>query len=120
MHQDIENVHEDLNRKNGYASVAAWIARDPDNETFVYRRFDKLSARNLLYFQSELLMLEKRLDELDQEVQMSESLDLKDAARTWELLVKQKEQGDSKAQERIKVLAELRMKLKEYRKHQNS
>lgn len=116
--QDIENVHEDLNRKNGYASVAAWIARDPDNETFVYRRFDKLSARNLLHFQSELLMLEQRIEELDQEVQKSKSLDMKEAARTWEVLVKQNEQGDSKAQESIKLLAELRTKLKEYRRHQ--
>ena len=118
--QDIENGQEGSNRKNGYASLATWIARDPDNETFIYRKFDKLSARNLLYLQSELLMLEARLEQLDDEVQTSKSLELKDAARTWEELVKQNEQGDSKAQKRIKVLEDLRIKLRQYRRHETS
>ena len=49
----------------GYAAVAAWIALDPDSETFVFRKFDRLAARNLLYLQSELLAVEKDLDRLD-------------------------------------------------------
>ena len=33
----------------GYASLATEIARDKDKSTHIYRYFDKLSARNLLY-----------------------------------------------------------------------
>lgn len=35
--------------RNGFPAVAAWIARDLDNETFIFRKFDELTARNLLH-----------------------------------------------------------------------
>ena len=33
----------------GYPSLAAFIASDADRSTQIYRRFDRLAARNLLY-----------------------------------------------------------------------
>ncbi len=36
----------------GFAQVAEWVALDPDNELFVFRKFDKLAVRNLLYLQA--------------------------------------------------------------------
>lgn len=50
---------------NGYATAASLIAQDPDKETYVFRRFDRLTARNLLNLQGELLALQDQLDNLD-------------------------------------------------------
>lgn len=50
---------------DGYLSFAEFIARDRD--AAIYRKFGGLSARNLLYLQSELHYLEGRLHALDKE-----------------------------------------------------
>lgn len=47
----------------GYASLAEFIASD---KTFcIFRRFDALAIRNLLYMQDELCEIEQQLGELD-------------------------------------------------------
>ena len=43
---------------DGYPSLAEDIASDPDRTSLVFRRFDKLAVRNLLYLQSELVEVE--------------------------------------------------------------
>ena len=52
-------------RLEGYSSFADFIAKD--KVAAIYRRYGSLSARNLLYQQSELHQLEKQAAELDQE-----------------------------------------------------
>lgn len=74
------------NHKIGYANVARWMALETDNETHVYRKFDELAARNLLYYQSELLALMTQLDAFDEQDANTDDMDLGDAARTWETL----------------------------------
>ncbi|KAF2033187.1 hypothetical protein EK21DRAFT_98475 [Setomelanomma holmii] len=44
-----------------------WIARNPDNETFIFRRFDRSAARNILHLQARLIALEHEIDQLDEE-----------------------------------------------------
>jgi len=112
---DVEKVSID-DRKNGYASLASFIAIDPDNETFIYRKFDELGARNLLYLQSELLYLERKLKRLDDEERRSDDPDVQDAARTWEEFIRQVEGGEPKAQEKMHLIIQVRAKIKEYRK----
>jgi len=51
----------------GFSAVASKIAADPDKTTTIYRRFDKLSARNLLFYQAELAELESQQEVLDNE-----------------------------------------------------
>lgn len=102
-------------QKSGYAAVANWISLNHDNEAFVFRKFDELAARNLLYLQSELLHLEGRIQELDEKDAASDDLDVKDAARTWEVLVERAEAGDEAAKTRMSLIAELRTKLDKYR-----
>ena len=51
----------------GYPALASFIASDSDHSTAIYRRFDRLSARNLLYLQSDLIQLESAQDALDAE-----------------------------------------------------
>ena len=57
--------HEDEAKEylSGYAELAAYISVDADCQ--IYRRFDRLGARNLLYLQSELAALEQWFDEYD-------------------------------------------------------
>jgi hypothetical protein len=98
----------------GFAAVSEWIALDPDNETFIFRKFDRLAARNLLYLQARITMLEKKLEELDKQVTESKNMAVKDAARTWEQLVKQDSEGEEHARRHMKLVAEMKEALKEY------
>jgi hypothetical protein len=50
---------------SGFGSLASFIADDSDHSPFIYRRFDKLAARDLLYYQSQLAQLQAEQDELD-------------------------------------------------------
>ena len=100
----------------GYPSLAAFIASDCDKSTVIYRRFGRLSARNLLYLQSELVELEARQDALDAE-DLRGTLEHKESARDWRTLRrKAAEPGNTGEKERVQVLEEIRQKLKEYRK----
>ncbi|KAL3459155.1 hypothetical protein BJX64DRAFT_291552 [Aspergillus heterothallicus] len=100
--------------KEGFANVARWIALDRDSETFIYRGFRELAARNLLYLQSELLDLEKRLNELDKNDATTDDLDVKDEARTWETLRERYESGNEDAKARMDLVMQLRASIKEY------
>ncbi|KAK1851575.1 hypothetical protein CCHR01_05773 [Colletotrichum chrysophilum] len=113
------------NLKIGYAEAANWMARDVDNETLIYRRFDELATRNLLYLQSEMLSIEHQLSELDKEDAEDEDMDWQMVVCDWEKL------GDlvyssqastasniqtSKAKTRADLIKKLRQKLEEYYK----
>ena len=50
--------------RGGYASLSQFIASDKD--LCIFRRFDALAVRNLLYMQDELCEMEQQLAELDQ------------------------------------------------------
>ncbi|TVY16396.1 hypothetical protein LARI1_G007412 [Lachnellula arida] len=55
--------------RKGFIGLAAKIAADPDKSTTLYRRFDALSARNLLFYQAELAELEEQQNQYDTEDQ---------------------------------------------------
>ena len=99
----------------GYPSFANFIAEDAD--AAIYRKYERLSARNLLYLQSELHELEGELEELDardfeeREVHDSEAQKI---ARYW----KSYSRCDSeRAVKRRKLQDKIRKKIKEYRTH---
>jgi hypothetical protein len=50
-------------RLDGFPSLSQFISED--TEGFIFQRFDRLTARNLLYLQSDLNELETKLDDLD-------------------------------------------------------
>ncbi|KAF4487272.1 hypothetical protein CGGC5_v005024 [Colletotrichum fructicola Nara gc5] len=109
---------EYFERHGGYLAAASWLARGIDNETLIFRKFDTLSAANLLYMQSEILELEKRLEHIQLNTAQSDDMDLKDAASTWETLVEQSraEAPSSRqdAKERMDLIRQLRERLREY------
>lgn len=56
-----------LKPSDGFPLVADKIASDADKTTTIYRRFDRLSARNLLLLQGELAELETLQNRYDAE-----------------------------------------------------
>ncbi|KAE9380747.1 hypothetical protein N431DRAFT_477626 [Stipitochalara longipes BDJ] len=62
----------------GYPRFAAFLAHDDDKSTTIFRRFERLATRNLLYLESELFELEAKQDQLDES-------DWKDAQSTVNL-----------------------------------
>ncbi|KAF2812331.1 uncharacterized protein BDZ99DRAFT_357544, partial [Mytilinidion resinicola] len=98
---------------NGYPSLAQFVASDRDKSTAVFRRFDRLSARNLLYLQSELAELETKQDAFDRADGLDD-LHTKQCARNWEHLRERARTG-AKETERVQLALEIRAKLKEYR-----
>jgi hypothetical protein len=71
----------------GYPRFSAFVASDEDRSTTIFRRFQPLSARNLLYLESELSELEAEQDRLDEE--SKHDFDLGLSAQSWELLCQQ-------------------------------
>ena len=101
--------------RDGYPALAAWIGRDPDNETFVFRKFDRLSARNLLHLQCQLIQLEDEIDKLDDEARKSSNLDTRQASRRWEKLKELAADPTRPEKARLNKADELAVKIKEYR-----
>ena len=64
--------------------MAAFMASDPDNSAAIFRSFDRLVTRNLLYLQSRMQQLEAIQDELDDENLKRGDLDAARAASSWE------------------------------------
>lgn len=117
-----------LTRTTGYA---AFIASDEDRSTTIFRRFQRLSPRNLLYLESELAELEAEQDRLDEE-SIQDPL-LWASAQSWDLLCLQgtsrastlvegkvestlndeedDENGDDEHQARIEAMAQQRLHL---------
>lgn len=85
MPKDAEHDAIDMQYAIGYPSLAEFIASDTDKSTCIYRRFDRLSARNLLYLQSELVELEAEQDALETADQYSNTDELK-SSRDWNIL----------------------------------
>ena len=81
---DIELVSSEKEYANGFPLVAAFIAEDKDKTSTIYRRFDRLAARNLLYLQSRLVQLEATQDRYDSEDLGDGDLQAKRAATSWE------------------------------------
>lgn len=117
MPKDLKNDMAEIRYVKGYPSLAAFIASDRDKSTAIYRRFDRLSARNLLYMQSELVELEAKQDALDAE-DLQGTLEAKDSARNWQTLNKRAtETGNTKERERLEVVRDIRKTLKEYQEN---
>lgn len=101
--------------RDGYPALAEWISRDPDYETLIFRRFDRLAARNLLNMQSELLVMEAKLDKMDE----ASRQDRYPGLRRWETFEHDIEQDDradhNNAIIRRDLFNKLEKKMEDYR-----
>lgn len=115
MSVDAENGELCVTYIKGFPSLTAFIASDSEHSTAIYKRFDRLSSRNLLYYQSELADLEAKQDYLDR-LDLQEGIDgAQERARNWRRLIKDANIPGSPAEEQLKLAMQIREKLKEYR-----
>ena len=99
---------------HNYRTFAEFITSD--EELFVFRRFDRLNARNLLYLQSELVWLEAQLQEMDDEENSNANMDVKLVAKCWETLSLKAEEFPREAA-RMELILKIRRVIKEYSMH---
>lgn len=118
MPRDVEAGYALEQQRAGYTAAAEWLASDADNETFVFRKFDKLAALNLLFLQSEILQIEEKFAKLHQDA-LHGTMSVKDAGRRWEALMSQAQIGgphfQQSAVEKMALVGELRVRMREYR-----
>jgi len=101
-------------RLEGYPSFAEFITQDQD--AAIYRKFERLSTRNLLYLQSELHHLEGQLQQLDRDdAKDIRNEDAQKAAREWKYY---SDEGNSCAKIHRKLQARIAEKLRAYRTFQ--
>lgn len=100
---------------SGYSSLAHFIATDHDKTTFIYKRFDELAARNLLYLQSELAELQGKQQTFDEE-DLSAAMETKQCARNYADFERAAaHDGNTKQKERMELMLQIRQTMKEYR-----
>lgn len=108
---------------NGFPRVADKIASDPDKTTTIYRRFDRLSARNLLFLEAELAELEALQDQhdfLDSNSPNPVVISSHSDWRKFERFANEKDENGRPAKPdqatRMELSLKIKDKLKEYRK----
>lgn len=110
--RDVEDKQHHL---SGFPSLANFIASDRDRTTFIYRQFDELAARNLLYLQSELAELQTEQRKYDEEDAHTD-LDTKQCARNYAEFEKQSVKGGNANQmKRRELMLRVRQTMKGYR-----
>ena len=116
MTQKLSDQAVQVHYVKGYASLASFITSDPDHSTAIYRRFDRLFARNLLVLQSELIELEAQQDDLDAEdLNPKTSTREKESARDLRVLkIRASQEGNVRERVRLQLLEEIRSKIQQY------
>jgi hypothetical protein len=108
---------------NGFPRVAAKIAHDRDKTTTIYRRFDRLSARNLLFLQAELAELEALQDSYDSADLNTTDQAIIDGHSDWAEFERYAKETDNNGhpvrpeeKKKMDLALKIRTRLKEYRK----
>lgn len=100
--------------RDGYPALASWIARDPDHETFIFKKFRDLAARNTLQLQAQLFALQHEIDDLDGKLRKDTDLDARQSLRRWETFLERSEDVENVESKLLDKLMELKALLKEY------
>jgi hypothetical protein len=102
--------------QRGFALVASKLASDIDKTTTIYRRFDELSARNLLFYQAELAELEEQQKEYDDEDKNARDQVSIECQKDWNEFVRNAKEGNEREKEKMELAMKIREKLEKYRK----
>ncbi|KAJ4355439.1 uncharacterized protein N0V89_003455 [Didymosphaeria variabile] len=115
MRNTASDIELRFHKLSGFPSLASFIASDRDRTTFVYKRFDELAARNLLYLQSELAELQSKQRGFDDDDLVAD-LATKQCARNYaEFMRAAKDAGNERQKERKALMLEIRQTMKDYR-----
>ena len=120
LQEDLEPDRIDNVVLNGFPELSKYIGSS--SEFAIFRKFETLSARSLLYLQSQLLDIEtqlKRYDCKDREAIKAfaaNAADVVSAAKDWRSFERCSQAPDSCQMEKMKLVFKMRRVLKEYRK----
>lgn len=110
----LEEGYTSITYVKGYPSLSSLIASDYDHSTFISKRFDRISARNLLYLQSELAELEAQQDGFDRED--FKSRDESAGRRDWKTFKSRSNDASfPKEKARMDLMMKIRGTIKEYK-----
>lgn len=102
-------------QRDGYPALADFVAQDFDDETFVFRRFKNLAARNILHLQGELMKLEQDAQILDREAAASCDHELHSSMRSWKVLDENaRDPTREHERKRMELAVVLEVKLRKY------
>ena len=119
---DVEAGRKRQEYLEGYAELSEFIASD--NDFLVFRKFGALSARNLLYLQAEVQVLEGQLKRMDEEDRIrmvdaeniAEKMQVDRAARDWEYLTRAAHEKENGRQaKKMEIIIGMRQAMKQYR-----
>jgi len=102
---------------DGYVDFAEFIASD--GQLSIFRQFRSLAARNLLYLEAELQLLQfeiQAIDDADQALLNNvdeQKSKTEEAIRAWECF-KQQTQTDTRQAQKLEMIMKLRRLMKEY------
>ena len=105
---------ENKPQETGFPALSRQPAINPDYEGFVFRTFDRLSARNLLHLEAKLACLEWKLARADERAARGDNDALR-STRAWEAFEESAKQDDRLEHGRMKICEEIKESLKEYR-----
>ena len=100
------------NGSHNYRTFASFINSDP--ELLIFRRFGHINVRNLLYLQSELISLEARLKECDEQDAADGTMDVMLSSKCWETLETRAAEGKPREAERMKLIRNIELARKRY------
>lgn len=124
MSIDIEKASDEVLYLTGFGSFSGVIASDSEHTSAIYKRFDRLAARDLLYYQSELAELQARQDLYDKEDAIgvsglsTEWEEIRQNAQDWTLFKRSADADapDGRWKKRMGLAMETRRVMKEYSK----
>lgn len=121
MHTDVEPGQRPKEYLEGYAELAELIASD--NDFLLFRKFGALGARNLLYLQAEVQVLEAQLKQLDEDDRIdiinaqdvSEKMKIDRFSRDWEYMIRNAQDENGRQAKKLKLILQIRQAMKDYR-----
>ena len=97
---------------HNYRTFASFMTSDP--ELLIFRRFGHINVRSLLYLQSELMSLEARLKECDEQDAADGTMDVMLSSKCWETLEIGAAEGRPREAERMKLIRDIELATKRY------
>ena len=107
-------IQRNMTPFHSHSTFAEFIATD--DELPIFRRFDRLNARNLLYMQSELIALEAQFQGLDYDDAQDGSMDVMQSAKCWETLLLRAEEYPHET-ERMELIKKIRTVIRGYSRY---
>ncbi|KAE9362993.1 hypothetical protein N431DRAFT_423351 [Stipitochalara longipes BDJ] len=114
---DTELAQRSVARTRGFALVASKLNSDEDKTTTIYRRFDELSARNLLFYEAELAELEeqqKRQDAIDSDAKDPASVECQSDWSRFVEAAKSTDVANGREKDKMELAMKIRERLEKY------